>query len=146
MKQILIEILLSCILFTGIDSIWLLLIMKDRYQEIIMKIQHSPMEPNILAAVFCYIFLVGGLYYFVIIKTKSFNILEILLLSVPYGLATYGTYDFTTAAVLKDWDLLTAFMDVAWGAVLCSLTSIGVLLYRYKCCNQQDRDENIRYE
>ena len=146
MKQFLIEILISCILFTGIDSIWLLLIMKNHYDDLIMKIQHSPMEPNILAAVFCYIFLVGGLYYFVMMKTKSFNILRILSLAVPYGLVTYGTFDFTTAAILKDWDLLTAFMDVAWGAVLCALTSLGVLFYRYKCCNVEEQDQNIRYE
>jgi uncharacterized membrane protein len=143
MKQLLIEILITIVLFTGIDSIWLMLIMRNHFSELIQKIQHSPMEPNIVAAIFCYIFLIGGLYYFVMFKTRKFDIGQILLLSVPYGLATYGTYDFTTATILKDWDLSTAFMDVAWGAFLCSATSLGVLYYRYNCCSNPEEDNIV---
>jgi uncharacterized membrane protein len=143
MKQFFIEIFITCLLFTGIDAIWLMLIMKDHFNELIMKIQHAPMEPNITAAILCYIVLVGGLYYFVMIRIKRFNVLEILLLAAPYGMAVYGTYDFTTAAVLKDWDLGTAFMDLAWGAFLCSATSLGVLYYRYFLSGVEETDNNM---
>jgi uncharacterized membrane protein len=143
MKQFFIEILITCILFTGIDAIWLMVIMKDHFNELIKKIQHSEMEPNITAAILCYIILVGGLYYFVLMRIKKFNIVDILLLSAPYGMAVYGTYDFTTAAVLKDWDLGTAFMDLAWGAFLCSATSLGVLYYRYHLSGASESDQNM---
>ena len=142
MNQNIREIILASIIFIGVDSIWLSLIMKNHFAELIMKIQNSEMELNLLAALFCYIYLVGGLYHFVITKTKKFDVIQILILSVPYGLATYGTYDFTTAAVLKDWDLLTAFMDVAWGAILCSITSVGVLYYKFRYTSIDRTDPN----
>ncbi len=130
-KNILIEIILACVIFTLIDSVWIGLVMKNHYEKVIQDIQKEPMDPNFLAAGLCYICLVGGLYYFVIYRVKEFNILTILSLAVPYGLATYGTYDFTTSAILKNWDLGTAFMDVAWGIVLNTLTSVSVLYYRF---------------
>ncbi len=132
MKRILLEILITVFVFLAVDSVWLMLIMKNHYAELVYKIQGSPLEANFIAAGFCYLFLVGGLYYLVIHKIKKFDLIEILSYSVPYGLATYGTFDFTTSTVLKDWDLLTAFADTAWGAFLCSVTAIAVVFARNK--------------
>ncbi len=143
LKRIISEIGIACLVFTGLDSIWLMLIMKTHYDELITKIQGSPMEPNFIAAILCYIVLIGGLYYFVIHQSKEFNVWNIISLSVPYGIVTYGTFDFTTATILKNWDLGTAFLDVAWGAVLCTLTSLSVLYYRHNFCETQLSEEHV---
>lgn len=143
-KNILIEIIMSCLVFTLIDSVWIGVIMKNHYDKVIQDIQKEPMDPNFVAAALVYFCLVGGLYYFVIYRVKEFNLMTILSLSIPYGLATYGTYDFTTSAVLKNWDLGTAFMDVAWGTFLCSITSISVLYYRFNFGQTDELQEENR--
>jgi len=112
--------------------------MKNHFNKLILSIQGAPMEANFLAALFCYIFLIGGLYYFVINKVKSFNIVHILILSIPFGAAVYGTYDFTNATVLKGWGFATAFMDLGWGIFLSSITSIIVVFIRSRMFSNED--------
>ncbi len=138
MKQIIVEIIILVLVFLGLDGIWIGLIMKGHFNEKIIQIQKSPFEPNWLAAIFCYIFLIGGLYYFVSNRIKEFNLLEILKFSIPYGLATYGTFDFTASTMFKDWDLFTAFSDLIWGAVLCSAASISAVFIRSKFFENQE--------
>jgi uncharacterized membrane protein len=128
MKKVLTELALAAVSFLILDGIWLAVIMKDHYSKIIYDIQGSALEANFIAALLCYFVLIGGLYYFVIMRIKTFDILQILYLSIPFGITVYGTYDFTTSTVLKGWDLGTAFIDVAWGSTVSSITSILVLL------------------
>jgi uncharacterized membrane protein len=142
MKRILTEILLTCVIFLILDAVWIVLIMKDHFNKVVDNIQRSPMEPNLVAALLCYIFLIGGLYYFVINKVKTFEFLEILKLSLPFGAAVYGTYDFTTATIFKGWDFGTAFMDLGWGMFLSTVTSAAVVYYRMQCCINEYREEN----
>jgi uncharacterized membrane protein len=35
-----------------------------------------------------------------------------------FGLITYGTYDLTNLATLKDWPALLSIVDMLWGTVL----------------------------
>ena len=77
MKRILTEIGLSALIFLIVDAIWIIFIMKDHFNTVVQNVQGSPMEANFLPAIFCYIFLIGGLYYFVINKVKSFDFVEI---------------------------------------------------------------------
>ena len=41
-----------------------------------------------------------------------------LLYAAAFGAVVYGVYDFTAAAVLKDWDMRLALLDVLWGAAV----------------------------
>jgi uncharacterized membrane protein len=138
MKQFLTEIAVLVLVFLGLDAIWIGIVMKSHFNQKIIQIQNSPMEVNWIAALFCYIILIGGLYYFVVNKSKEFNIVEILSLSAPYGLVTYGTFDFTTATMFKGWDLGTAFADLAWGAVLCSAAAVSAVFIRSKIFANSD--------
>ncbi len=43
-----------------------------------------------------------------------------------FGLITYGVYDFTNQAILKDWNLVVSAADVAWGVVsVGTATTLG---------------------
>ena len=74
MKQIIVEIVVLVLVFLGLDGIWIGLVMKEHFNNKIKQIQGSPFEPNWVAAIFCYILLIGGLYYFVSNKIKEFNL------------------------------------------------------------------------
>lgn len=140
MKQIIVEIVVLVLVFLGLDGIWIGLVMKEHFNNKIIQIQKSPFEPNWVAAIFCYILLIGGLYYFVLNRIKEFNLLEILKFSIPYGMATYGTFDFTASTMFKDWDLLTAFSDLFWGSFLCSAAAISAVFIRSKFFDNQEEN------
>jgi uncharacterized membrane protein len=41
-----------------------------------------------------------------------------------FGLFTYATYDLTNQATLRNWTLALTVVDVSWGAVLGTITSM----------------------
>ncbi len=149
MKRVISDIAIATIAFLIIDGLWIGVIMAPKYNDTVTKIQGEPITINYLAAIICYIFLIGGLYYFVLGKIQSFDIKEILYHSVPYGLAVYGTYDFTSASILKNFDFGTAFIDLAWGTFLCSLVSVLTVFSRQFIKSDDDQEhlgsrENVR--
>ena len=100
------------------------------------------MEFKLPAAIGCYFVLIGGLYYFVVMRMKkNLDILNVLSLSIPFALTVYGTFDFTTASMLKKWDYYTAFADILWGCFICSFSSIMVGLYRKYYTDDKEEKE-----
>ena len=43
------------------------------------------------------------------------------------GWVIYGTFDFTTGAIFKDYDLNTMLMDTVWGGILFGLVTFTSL-------------------
>jgi uncharacterized membrane protein len=39
------------------------------------------------------------------------------------GFVIYGVYDFTCLAIFKDWPVMMAFIDWAWGTFLCGFSA-----------------------
>lgn len=101
------------ILLILIDSIWLYLI-KDKYKVQIETIQKEPLNVNMYSAILVYVLLTTGIYLLLEDKdiTKAFI----------FGLVTYGVYDFTNGALLKDWDFNLAIGDTIWGGILVAST------------------------
>jgi uncharacterized membrane protein len=51
-----------------------------------------------------------------------------VLLGSLLGLVTYGTYDLTNHATVRDWPWIVTVVDLAWGTVLTATVSgIGYL-------------------
>ena len=42
------------------------------------------------------------------------------------GLVVYGVYDFTNYSTLRQWPLVLAFADVAWGVVASAMCAVAV--------------------
>ena len=38
----------------------------------------------------------------------------------------YGVYDFTAAAVIKNWDIKLALVDVLWGGIVYFIACYGL--------------------
>ena len=46
-----------------------------------------------------------------------------------FGIILYGVYDFTAAAVLKNWDIKLAIKDILWGGFVYFITSLVTSFY-----------------
>lgn len=118
-------ILFIFIAFIIVDLIWLIPFAGPGYQKMIPKIQGSPMKVRIFSGFLVYVFMTTLIYNFGVNENK-FNWLRLFLL----GLCTYGVYDFTAYAVLKDWNLLLAIGDTIWGGILFMI--VGYLVYKLR--------------
>ena len=87
------------------------------FEKQIFLIQKTPMTLDLISALFCYLFLSFGLYYFIIKSNKS--LLDAFLL----GLVIYGVFDTTNKALFSKWKWITVLFDTLWGGVLFLLTT-----------------------
>ncbi|MDC0255845.1 DUF2177 family protein, partial [Bacteriovoracales bacterium] len=73
------------------------------------------------AAGFVYFFIPLGITYFACFssKTRSMAFFKGALL----GLIMYTVYEFTNLALIKNWPLEMALLDILWGPILCGLSA-----------------------
>jgi len=98
-----------------LDFIWIGVFMGSAYKHMIPKIQKSPMKIRRKYVLFAYTLMVTGLSMFVIPNIRKRSLSDSLLYGGSFGLVVYGIYDFTSAAVLKNWDENLAIVDILWG-------------------------------
>jgi uncharacterized membrane protein len=115
-KKQLIYIFVSSIVFIVIDSVYLNFI-KDYFNNQVKLIQGSSIKINSYAMIICYIILIFGINYFIIIPNRS--ILDAFLL----GLIIYGVYETTNMALFSKWSWTTVLIDTLWGGILFALTT-----------------------
>ena len=111
-----IYIFVSSIVFIMIDSVYLNFI-KDYFNNQVKLIQGSSIKINSYAMIICYIILIFGINYFIIIPNRS--ILDAFLL----GLIIYGVYETTNMALFSKWSWTTVLIDTLWGGILFALTT-----------------------
>ena len=114
------NIILLAVIFVLVDAGFLYL-MSNNFQNMVKKIQGSPLKMELLPTVACYIVLVSSLYYFVIYKKGSY--LDAFLL----GFFIYAVYETTNMAIFKDWSVSVGLIDLTWGGFLFLITT-----YLYK--------------
>lgn len=114
--KLLSQIVLPGILLVLIDYIYLNAI-SSFFNKQIFNIQKSPLQLRFSGAIICYLFLILGLYYFIISQNKG--VFDAFLL----GFVIYGVYESTNYALLKDWKFSTLVIDTLWGGILFGLTT-----------------------
>jgi uncharacterized membrane protein len=118
--------LLTIPVFFAIDMLWLGFIARNFYKT---QLGHllSP-QVNWTAAVIFYLLYIAGILFF---SVRPALAAESFLLALGYGalfgLLTYGTYDLTNMATLRNWPLLVTVVDMAWGTILSA--SVGGAAY-----------------
>lgn len=126
--QILILYAATAVIFLALDAIMLTLHMRplfDRFlgDQLLADIRVVP------AALF-YLAYVAGLIYLVsypALKTGS----TIIIPAAIIGAMAYGTYEFTSYAIMKSWSPILVITDVTWGTVLTAFSAwAGVALTR----------------
>lgn len=92
----------------------------------IMSIQKSPMEIDSLSTILTYVFIIFGLYYFILKEKKG--IFDAFLL----GLVIYMIFEGTNKALFNNWSWKTVAIDGIWGGILFALTTaITYKIYSY---------------
>jgi len=109
-------IIISAIAMLVLDFVYLS-INKKLFEDQIRSIQRVALQINIIGVILCYIFLIGGLYYFILMKRRP--ILDAFL----FGLVIYGVYETTNIATFKKWSPFVAILDTLWGGVLMAATT-----------------------
>lgn len=110
------KIFISGIILFILDAIFIG-INKKAFENQIAGIQRTAMSIKPVGALFCYAFLILGLYYFIIRQKKS--IMDAFL----FGLVIYGVYETTSYTIFKKWSPVLAIIDTIWGGVLMALTT-----------------------
>lgn len=104
------------IMMAAIDYVYLSSI-AGSFTKMLYKIQNSDLQLKILPTIFCYLFLILSIEYFIIFKKGS--ILDAFIL----GICIYSVYELTNYATIKNWSIELVFIDTLWGGVLFALTT-----------------------
>ena len=94
------------------------------FKKQIETVQKTSFSMNYFGAIFAYILLIIGLYWFIIKENRS------LLDAFILGFVVYGVYEGTSKALLKNWDYKTMVIDTLWGGTLMVLTTL--IVYRLR--------------
>lgn len=109
-------------IFLLADALMLGLVMKPLFLRHIGALMAEPIRIG-PAAVF-YLGYLAGLLYLVswpALKTGA----PVVIPAAVIGAMAYGTYEFTSYAIMKDWHWSMVVMDTTWGAVLTALAAWG---------------------
>ena len=99
--------------------------MINPYKYLVNYIQNEPIKVNFTMAVFAYIFMILGLYIFVLPNIKQDDLFnDSLKYGFTFGIIVYGIYNFTCATIFKNWNLNLLIIDILWGGLLYYLTII----------------------
>ena len=117
------------VIMTLLDAVYLTALTSN-FEAQVKLVQNAPLQFNIVGAVLCYIFLVYGLYYFIIKDKRPVSDAVIL------GLVIYGVYETTTYTLFKDWHFYNVVLDTVWGGILFGL--VTKLVYEYQIWRKLD--------
>ena len=117
------NILISSVVLLTLDSVYLNMV-SGYFNKIIKNIQGTKIQLNYYGAIYCYIFLILGLNYFVLENNESPIKAGIL------GLVIYGVYEGTNYAIIKNWTPTAVILDTLWGGILFYLTAY--ITYKFK--------------
>jgi uncharacterized membrane protein len=116
-----VELIVLFIVLLSLDLIWINMFMKSRYKTMMNKILNKPIEFKYIFAIFTYIIMIFGIYYFAIKNSKTS--IEALINGCLIGFVMYGVYDATLYAILPIDDISVGLFDVAWGTFVCGISA-----------------------
>ena len=113
--------------FMVLDGLWLGVLMKTFYRTQlapIARLADGGIAPNWPAALVVYVLLGTGIALLVIPRAPTVALAATY--GALFGLVVYGVYDFTNYSTLRQWPLVLAFADVAWGVVASAVCAAAV--------------------
>ena len=126
--QIAVLYLSTAAVFLILDAIMLTFVMKPLFDRHIgaLMLENIRMAP---AAAF-YLAYVAGLLFLVSIPALRTGA-PVLIPAAIIGAMAYGTYEFTSYAIMKDWHWQMVATDTIWGTVLTGISAwAGVAITR----------------
>src|SRR5512143_781266 len=108
----------------GLDLLWLGVLARGFYRNHLGYLMRS--DVRWVPAVLFYL-----LYVVVFVVTPALekqSLARAVALGAFFGLAAYAAYDLTSLALIRDYPLVAALVDLAWGAALSAAVSGAVCL------------------
>ena len=114
--------------FLILDAIMLTFVMKPLFMRHIGRLMAEPIRLA-PAAVFYAGYIAGMLYLVSVPALKSGA--PVLIPAALIGAMAYGTYEFTSYAILRDWHWSMLVTDTLWGTALTAVSAwAGVAITR----------------
>ena len=114
--------------FLILDGIMLTLVIKPLFTRHIGPLMADPIR--LAPAALFYLAYVAGLVYLVSLPALRSGA-PVILPAVIIGLMAYGTYEFTSWAVMRDWHWQMVMTDTLWGGALTAFSAwAGVTVTR----------------
>lgn len=122
--QIILLYAATLITFAVLDAIMLSTVMKPLFERHLGDLIRSPIFAA-PAGIF-YLFYIGGLLYLVSAPAlRDGSLASVALGGAVLGAVAYGTYEFTSMSIMKDWSWQMVVVDTTWGAVLTSTSAVA---------------------
>jgi uncharacterized membrane protein len=109
-------------IFLLLDALMLNFHMQPLFQRHIGALMAA--EIRVAPAALFYLAYIAGLIYLVswpALKTGS----ALWVPAAIIGAMAYGTFEFTSYAIMKDWHISMVITDVVWGTVLTAVSAAG---------------------
>jgi len=118
----------TAVVFLVVDAIMLTMVMKPLFSRHIGPLLADPIR--IAPAALFYLAYVAGLVYLVSLPGLRGGA-PVVLPALIIGLMAYGTYEFTSWAVMRDWHWQMVVTDLLWGGFLTAISAwAGVTVTR----------------
>ena len=124
MRQFLFVWLISFFFLITIDFIWFSFTAKNFY---LVYLKHLfTKEFDYTAACIFYALYSFGITYILIVPAveQSWLISRVISHALIIGFMSYGAYDLTNQATIKDWPLIVTIVDMAWGGFMTAITAL----------------------
>lgn len=117
----------TAVIFLALDAVMLKTFMKPLF---VRHLGDAVLDsPRLGVAAVFYLFYVGGLLWFVSRPALLADApAQALLNGALLGALAYGTYEFTSYAVMRDWSLQQVIVDGLWGTALTGVAAWGGVL------------------
>jgi uncharacterized membrane protein len=115
-----VQYIVFAILLLIIDSIWVIGA-NSIHKNVVNKVQKSPLEVNLIAAVLFYVLASFG--YILFIRKLAKDAKSAFLYGFMLGLLMYGTFDLTNKAIFVNYPWTYTLADMTWGSLVFGIVS-----------------------
>lgn len=120
-------LLLGVVLFLALDAVYLGST-SGMWNKLLIRITGEKIQFRVIYAVACYLLILGAWYYFIFLQYKSHkNVKKSVMDAAILGFTTYGIYETTNAAIMRNWQFKYVVMDTLWGSILYSTVTFLTL-------------------
>ena len=121
-KTLITSFIFVSIIFLIIDVIWLSITVKSFYRPALGSLLND--KPVMWAAALFYIIYTVSLAIIILQPAiANDSIFQAFWTGIIFGVVTYGTYNLTNMATIKDWSPTIVFVDMFWGGFLTGFSS-----------------------
>ena len=122
--------LITAVIFLALDALMLTFVMRPLFESHIGGLLLP--DIRVVPAALFYLAYVGGLVWLVGLPAlHAADPGRALVAGAVVGAMAYGTYEFTSYAILKDWHPAMVAVDFTWGTILTAFSAwAGVTITR----------------